>query len=323
MFQGSARDRSERYSKATDLGNEVRRWIADEPVLAYREPLTSKAQRWVRRNRSWAVSAASAVVLVAAVATISAFWIRSALVNTQNVLVDVKLARDEANRRLGQARESIDALLTGVGEGLANVPGAQKVRSQLLKKAADQYRELADEKSEDPDLRYASGLAATRLGQLRTMLGDPVGAEEILLAAEKRLAAAASDGLPKAAVNLASARLELANQLKDQGRVPEAEARYRRAIADLAATPAGRDEPETRFLLGTLRGDLAGLLGSTKRTEETESQFHVAAEDLQSAAGLGFSRALGNLAIRQNSLGVSLEKAGCASRMPKPPFERR
>ncbi len=57
-----ARDPSARYSSAVDLGREVQRWLADEPVTAYRERPPARLQRFARRHKP---VVASLVVLLA------------------------------------------------------------------------------------------------------------------------------------------------------------------------------------------------------------------------------------------------------------------
>ena len=54
----------DRYGSCRRLAEDVERWLADEPVLAWREPVLRRAQRWARRNRPL-VTAAVAAVLVA------------------------------------------------------------------------------------------------------------------------------------------------------------------------------------------------------------------------------------------------------------------
>ena len=58
----------DRYASPKALAEDVERWMADEPVTAWREPWTRRARRWARRNRT-AVTAAGAAVLVALVGT--------------------------------------------------------------------------------------------------------------------------------------------------------------------------------------------------------------------------------------------------------------
>ncbi len=53
----------DRYASALDLAADVERWLADEPVGAYREPWPARAGRWVRRHRTPVAGAAAAVVV--------------------------------------------------------------------------------------------------------------------------------------------------------------------------------------------------------------------------------------------------------------------
>src|SRR5205807_6190360 len=46
-----ARRPEERYATADELAREVERWLADEPVIAYREPLPARIARWARRHK--------------------------------------------------------------------------------------------------------------------------------------------------------------------------------------------------------------------------------------------------------------------------------
>jgi serine/threonine protein kinase len=54
----------DRYPTARALADDVERWLADEPVTAYRDPLLGRLARWLRRN--------SHVASVATVFTITA-----------------------------------------------------------------------------------------------------------------------------------------------------------------------------------------------------------------------------------------------------------
>src|SRR5206468_4105310 len=52
----------DRYSSCRALAEDVERWMADEPVTAYREPLSRRARRWAQRNRTAVTAAAVALV---------------------------------------------------------------------------------------------------------------------------------------------------------------------------------------------------------------------------------------------------------------------
>jgi eukaryotic-like serine/threonine-protein kinase len=305
----------DRYASSRALADDLDRWMADEPVTARREPLSARVARWARRHRSGVTAAATALVLVAVVASVAALLIDQSLRKERLALAAETQARADANRRLKQARESIDTLLTGVGEGLAKVPGAQKVRKQLLEKAASQYRQLADEKGDDSAIRYESGSALARLGRIRFLLGDYPGAEANLRAAEATLAAlpapSPSSGGPEGEMSLAQVRGKLASALRQQGRLVEAEAAYRRAIdAGRVGVDTNPDDWKARYSLGAARADLAGMLNQSKRNDETEALFRAAIDDLDAAAQSERYEPRNILANCQNGFGLFLQKVG-------------
>ena len=48
----------DRYASPSDLSADVERWLADEPVSSYREPVFVRVRRWGRRHRTAVTSAA-------------------------------------------------------------------------------------------------------------------------------------------------------------------------------------------------------------------------------------------------------------------------
>jgi serine/threonine protein kinase len=55
----------DRYETATALADDVVRWLADEPLLAFREPWADRFRRWTMRHRGF-VAAMSVLFLIAA-----------------------------------------------------------------------------------------------------------------------------------------------------------------------------------------------------------------------------------------------------------------
>jgi serine/threonine protein kinase len=69
-LKAMAREPEHRYPTAKALSDDLDRWMADEPVTAWREPVSRRARRWARRNRTAVTGAA--VALVAGVVGLSA-----------------------------------------------------------------------------------------------------------------------------------------------------------------------------------------------------------------------------------------------------------
>lgn len=83
-----AKEPADRYPSAADLAKDVQRWLADEPVTAYREPWTARLGRWARRHRP--IVAGAATLLVTAVAALC----------ITGMLIGQQKARAEANLQM-------------------------------------------------------------------------------------------------------------------------------------------------------------------------------------------------------------------------------
>ncbi len=73
-----SQSQSARYASAKDLAADVTRWLSDDPVTAWREPIVVRAKRWVKGHQTLVGSTAAAVLV--AVVTLSVMMV---IVNSQ------------------------------------------------------------------------------------------------------------------------------------------------------------------------------------------------------------------------------------------------
>jgi tRNA A-37 threonylcarbamoyl transferase component Bud32 len=108
------KDPGRRYASALDLAEDLRRFLADEPIQARRTPLPGRVARWVRRHKAVAAAVGTvAVSLVAAtvvsvVAAVQEAGERNAALTAKD---DAEAARRRAERDRqseGQARKSAE-----------------------------------------------------------------------------------------------------------------------------------------------------------------------------------------------------------------------
>jgi tetratricopeptide (TPR) repeat protein/tRNA A-37 threonylcarbamoyl transferase component Bud32 len=64
----------ERYQSAAELADEVKRWLAGEPVKTWPEPLAVRAGRWLRKNRVLAASTAAGLLVALLLSSAAAAW---------------------------------------------------------------------------------------------------------------------------------------------------------------------------------------------------------------------------------------------------------
>jgi serine/threonine-protein kinase len=166
-LKAMATDQANRYSSPRELADDIERWLADEPVSAWREPISVRARRWMRRHRT-AVAAAAATILVA-LAALAITYRREVAANRQ-----LRLAKTESDRRLDQTLEAIQDYYTGVSEEvLLGQKEFQPLREKLLAKPREFYEKLARELEAAPasDERSRYLLARGRLNLAKILFG--------------------------------------------------------------------------------------------------------------------------------------------------------
>ena len=163
----------DRYASPKALAEDVERWMADEPVTAWREPWARRARRWARRNRT-AVTAAGAAVLVALVGTAAVLAVQTranADLKTANTELAASNQRERARFLLAQ--EAIRMFHTGVSEDLLlKQKEFGALRTKLLRGAQEFYRKLEGllGGQADRDSRLGLGRTYYEVGELTRQL---------------------------------------------------------------------------------------------------------------------------------------------------------
>jgi WD40 repeat protein len=102
-----AKKPADRYATAGEIAQEVHRWLADEPLAAYREPRLPRLGRWVRRHKGL-VGSAAAMAVVAATVAVAAWRISDASerqAQEQHLRNLAEAERAEAQFQRGRAQE--------------------------------------------------------------------------------------------------------------------------------------------------------------------------------------------------------------------------
>ena len=134
--------REDRYPNAADLGRDVEAWLADEPVSAWKEPLSERLRRWVKRRRTAVASTLAAGAVALVVMTAATLLLRTAYVKESDARGDAERESKRAERGLQVAQET-NATLLELAEELKPAPGLQvRVLDRVLGRASRRYDEL-------------------------------------------------------------------------------------------------------------------------------------------------------------------------------------
>ena len=156
----------DRYASPRALADDVERWLADEPVSAYREPWTGRVARWARRHQARVASAVAAVA-VAAICLGAAAVLLAAANERERKLADLARREGEAARaNFRMAFDAVDRSFTQVSESqLVNVPGLQPGR-QLLDTSRDFFQKFLDQRRHDPSVQAELARTYLRLADI-------------------------------------------------------------------------------------------------------------------------------------------------------------
>jgi serine/threonine-protein kinase len=170
---------AERYAGPKGIADDIERWLADEPVTAWREPWTRTLLRSLARHRT-AVTAAGAAGLAAlvglgALATVQTRH-RAAL---EAINIELRNANTREKERFNLAMDAIKLFHGNVSDDLLLKESQfAALRTKLLKGAADFYSRLEGllKNQTDRGSRAALGKAYYELGLLTTHIGDETAA---------------------------------------------------------------------------------------------------------------------------------------------------
>jgi tetratricopeptide (TPR) repeat protein len=300
VMKAIEKERARRYVSAHELAEDVRRHLANRPVLACPPSRTYRARKLVRRHRATVAGAAVAAIALVAGAGIAVHQAVRATRAERAARADAETARQvsdflvqlfevsdpgKAKGETVTARELLDRGAERIHQQLAGEP---LVRARVESVVGDIYRRLGLFEPARPLLEEA---LATRerllgpltpetvrslhaLGRLHSDMKDGDRAEEILREALSRLARAPD------AVTEARIRGELGTTLRIKARYPEAEALHRQSLEGLILTqgPAHVDVGKAWHNLGT-------TLRNANRFDEAETALRQALAIKEAALG--------------------------------------
>jgi serine/threonine protein kinase len=268
----------DRYASARALIEDVERWMADEPVSAWREPLSRRVQRWARRSRPL-VTAGAAGVLVALAGLGAVLAVQR---GANGVLAARNADLDRANTSLHEAIEQKEAANTALGEANDRV----QARFELAREAIRSFKSGVEEEE---------ALKEDRLRPLRDKL---LGSARRFYDRLGELLRGQPDAGSKAV--LAESYAELGELIDRIGQKPEALEAYKKAVAirrELAAEGTGASaRVELARALNALGeevnqlGDHAGALAAHEEARSLAEPFATGpGATIEARRALGFA----------------------------------
>ena len=177
LMTAYAKDPADRYPTAGLLAEDLRRFLADQPILAKSPPFTARLARWVRRHRNVAATAAVVTLVLLGGFIVSTVLIaheqaktREAYFNERDRAFDAERERKRAQNSFAEARDAV-AFFARIATGdMDDERAVGEVRREMLEAAVDYYERFIHEHRSDRALARELGDAQTQVGRLLTEL---------------------------------------------------------------------------------------------------------------------------------------------------------
>jgi eukaryotic-like serine/threonine-protein kinase len=272
-LKAMAKESSGRYPSPRALADEIDHWLADEPVGAWREPISARAGRWMRRHRTAMTGAAAAVLAgliglsaVAGVQARSNRELKKAKGETEVALATSEEARRRAEAVLGFLKNDVLAAARPEGQegGLGVEVTVRKAVDAAEPKIAEAFK---DQPLVEAEVRETLGLTYSYLGE------PPLAIPQFERAVELYRA-----HLDPEHRDTLSSRDHLAEAYRAAGRTNEA-IRLHEATLQAQEKTLGRDHPDTLASRNNLAeayrtagrfAEVIPLLDETLRMQETK-----------------------------------------------------
>jgi serine/threonine-protein kinase len=167
---------AQRYASALALAEDLRRFLAGEPVQARPVGTGERLARWCRRNPVVAGLVATwTVVVPAALVVVTFLWLRA---DRLRQVADGKQREAEdnlaaANENLVLARDAVDRNLTAVSQSpQLQRPGLQPLRRELLQAALGYYQRFIHQHADAPGIRADLAKSYVRVGEITQLIGS-------------------------------------------------------------------------------------------------------------------------------------------------------
>jgi serine/threonine protein kinase/Flp pilus assembly protein TadD len=132
---------ADRYATAKELADDLRRWLAEEPIRARPAGVVRRLRKWGRRHRA-AVAAAAALVVALLLLGGVALWRELARRDATEAAVSAALDRAELLRRQEQWDEALAVLELAEGQLKGRGLGALRHRAESARRDVDMLKKL-------------------------------------------------------------------------------------------------------------------------------------------------------------------------------------
>jgi tetratricopeptide (TPR) repeat protein len=168
-----------RYATATDLAEDLARFLHGEPIRARRMNPVTRAVKWARRRRTMAALLGLSVVVVLAIVA-AAVWLGYNNARLVKLNDDLTKATRESDRSFGLTQSALDRVVSQIGLQLEGIPQTETIKIQVYEETVKLYRQLIGIRPDDSDAVYGYCQSMVQLASLYHSYGQRDNAAQTL-----------------------------------------------------------------------------------------------------------------------------------------------
>jgi serine/threonine-protein kinase len=143
----------DRYESSKLLSDDIAKWIADEPVTAWREPLVRRVRRWLRHHRTLTYVGLASILFLTASLGFGIWMIDRERRKTERQFLSIQ----------GLATKLIDF----AESQLSLNPGQEGNRRRIYETVSQEYEQILEQRPNDVEVLYATAMAHFYLGNMQ------------------------------------------------------------------------------------------------------------------------------------------------------------
>lgn len=163
----------DRFHTAKELGDELERFLAGEPILSRPIGRATKIWRWCQRKPLMASLISGTVTTI----LVSAIFVLCAWMGERSAKAQAESRRREAVQSLHLAHDSLGTAYLRLGSAFRLFPELDAPYRDFLIQGIQQYEQLAKVSSDDPQLELERGRVWLIVGDLHSELADDTSAD--------------------------------------------------------------------------------------------------------------------------------------------------
>jgi len=172
LLKALEKDRNRRYPSAEALGEDIRRYLDHEPIIARPPSVVYQASMFCKRHKTSSVAALICILLLSIGLPLLIKARGDAKLADAHSLAAEKLASLEHDRRIEEVHELV-GLVANIEEDIRHLPTSEHTRAVLLKHIIERLATLSEQTENDPIVQEELAMSWERLANITILEEDP------------------------------------------------------------------------------------------------------------------------------------------------------